>query len=279
MKCLIAAFGLVVAAALPATAQQLTLDIADGRVTLDATNVPARQILAEWARIGGTKVVGAEKITGAPLTLKLVDTPERQALDIILRNVAGFIAAPRRTATSGASVYDRILVMATSTSVTQAASANTRPGAPGLSNANAMDGTQRRVMAPPRPPGLPPSPADDSDRDDRADDTADTGTPQPVFTFPVPGQGGPAGANQPVFVPMQNGQFGTTQSGVPTITLQPGPNGPTIYNFVPNAPTTPAPATTPFGVVGAPTPGMIQLPPPTPGQPTLTPAPPRPPGR
>ena len=56
------------------------------------------------------QVVGADKITGAPLTLKLVDMPERQALDIILRNVAGFMAAPRTAAAApGASAYDRIL--------------------------------------------------------------------------------------------------------------------------------------------------------------------------
>ena len=46
-------------------------------------------------KIGGTKIVGAERITGAPLTLKLVDVPEAQALEIILRSVAGYMAAPR----------------------------------------------------------------------------------------------------------------------------------------------------------------------------------------
>src|SRR5262245_39842725 len=95
----------------PAYAQQnVKLEITNGRVNLDATSVPARQILAEWARVGGTKVVGAEKVTGMPLTLKLVNTPERQALDIILRNVAGYMAAPRSaSAAPGASGYDRIL--------------------------------------------------------------------------------------------------------------------------------------------------------------------------
>ena len=115
MKYLIMTLVIVLASAWPADAQQVNLTISNGRVTLDATNVPVRQILSEWSRVGDTKVVGAEKITGAPLTLKFVDMPERQALDIILRNVAGFIAAPRRAAGSGASSCDRILVMATST--------------------------------------------------------------------------------------------------------------------------------------------------------------------
>jgi len=272
MKRLITALGLVLLFALPANAQQMNLQIANGKVTLDATNVQARQILAEWSRIGGTKVVGAEKITGAPLTLKLVDMPERQALDIILRNVAGFIAAPR-TASNGASTYDRILVMATSTSPTptQATSTNGRPG---LNNAAQMNGTQRRPMPPPRPPNLPPSPSDDVVDDDQQVDNDEP--QQPVFTFPSP-NGAPGGVGQPVFVPMQNGQFGPQGAGgtpTPTITFQPGPNGPTIWNLAPNGAAAPAPPTTPFGAVGAPTPGMIQAPAPTPGQPTPTTRPP-----
>jgi hypothetical protein len=295
MKYLIAALGLVVAAALPANAQQVNLKISGGRVTLDATNVPARVILAEWARIGGTKIVGAEKITGAPLTLKLVDMPERQALDIILRNVAGFIAAPRRVADASASSYDRILIMATSTVAAPPAPAGNagRQGVPGM-NGNqgngAMNGLQRFVP-PPRPPNLAASPADGGDADDAADD-ADTGVTQPVFTFPAP-QGVPA-SGQPTFVPMQPAansqtQFGTfgqpTPGTTPTITLQPGANGPTIYNFTPNSPTSntsPQPSTTPFGATGASRPGVIQLPPqppPQPPYPTTTTIQTRPPGQ
>jgi hypothetical protein len=296
MKHLIAALGLVVAAAWPANAQQVNLKISDGRVSLDATNVPTRVILAEWARIGGTKIVGAEKIGGVPLTLKLVDMPERQALDIILRNVAGFIAAPRRVADANASSYDRILIMASSTVAPPAAPAANagRPGAgaPGMNGnqGNAMNGLQRFI--PPRPPNLPPSPAEDADADaDDPTDTADTGVTQPVFTFPSP-QGAPANG-QPTFVPMQPSggntqtQFGTfgqaTPGMAPTITLQPGANGPTIYNFTPNGqvnqpPAPPTTPTTPFGATGSPRPGIIQLPPPnTPGQPAAPVT--RPPGQ
>ena len=75
MKYFASTLAVVLGLALPAAAQQLNLEIKDGRVTLDATGVPARQILAEWARVGGTKVVGAEKIVGGPLTLKLSGMP------------------------------------------------------------------------------------------------------------------------------------------------------------------------------------------------------------
>ena len=285
MKVLIPALALVMAFALPAEAQ-LKLQINDGRVTLDAQNVPARQILAEWGRIGGTKIVGAEKITGTPLTLKLVDVPEKQALDILLRNVAGFMAAPRQMAAApGASAYDRILIMATTSA--PAPSANARVGN-AANGGNAMNGTQRRV--PMRPPNIPPAIADEPPEDDQPvmeDDQADTGVEQPVFTFPAPGNvQRPDGS--PVFVPMPNGNFNGQAPGnvtAPVITLQPGTNGPTIYNFVPMDGTQPpqAPATpqTGFGVIGAPTPGMIQVPPPqptTPGSPTTRPPSTRPPG-
>jgi hypothetical protein len=141
-----------------------------------------------------------------------------------------------------------------------------------------MNGTQRIVA--PRPPNLPPSLGDEpanADDQEIEDDQADTGTEQPVFTFPAPN---PAGGT-PVFMPMpNNGQTpGTTTA--PVITLQPGPNGPAIYNFVPTdaAPgTTPqSPTSTPtFGVIGSPTPGMIQVPPQQPASITRPPA--RPPG-
>jgi hypothetical protein len=280
MKSLCSAVAVILMSALPAQAQQLTLQINSGRVTLDAVNVPARQILAEWSRIGGTKVIGAEKITGTPLTLRFVDMPERQALDIILRNVAGFMAAPRQaSAVPGASAYDRILIMATSSVVPAQPAAGRNTPAPNFGAA--MNGTQRRLA--PRPPNLPPGVGDEPAQDDQGapDDPADNGVPeQPVFTFPPPQQQG--GANNPVFVPMPSTGFGTAAPGTaPVITLQPGANGPTIYNFVPTdqqgAPAQSQPTTTPFGVIGSPQPGMILTPPTQPAV-SQPPPPTRPPG-
>jgi hypothetical protein len=94
--------------------QQLKLQIQDGRVTLDAQNVPVRQILAEWARIGGAKVVNGEKVVGAPVTLQLQDVPERQALDTILRGVSGYMLAARPDGVNGVSLFDRIMILPTS---------------------------------------------------------------------------------------------------------------------------------------------------------------------
>jgi hypothetical protein len=256
MARLLVGFALIFALATPATAQQLTLHIVDGLVTLEATNVPVRQILNEWAKIGGTTVVGADKITGAPVTMKFAGVPERQALDTVLRNVAGFMAATRLpSATPGASVYDRILILP-SAPVSTGTNASARP-TPGMPNG--MAGTQRNVRVPPRPPNLPPQ-AEPDEPVIEEPDPADTGVPQqPVFSFPGP-QGQPGTPANPVFVPVPN-TGSTTQVGTPVITLTPNPNGqPTIYNFTPGQ-TAPPPATTPFGVVGSPTPGVIQQPP------------------
>jgi hypothetical protein len=97
-----------------ANAQQMKLEIRDGRVSLDAQNVPVRQILAEWARVGAATIVNGEKVVGAPVTLQISGASERQALDIILRGVAGYMLAPRQTGSAGASAFDRILILPTS---------------------------------------------------------------------------------------------------------------------------------------------------------------------
>jgi hypothetical protein len=105
-------------------AQQLTLHIQNGIVSLDAQNVPIRQILAEWARIGGARIVNGEKVTGGPVTLQLNGVSERQALDTILRGVSGYMLASRQPGSAGASAFDRILILPTSSAPRSTAPAN-----------------------------------------------------------------------------------------------------------------------------------------------------------
>lgn len=106
----------LVAAATPplAGAGEFELTIQQGRVTLVAQNVPIQDILAEWARIGQTKIVNGEKLTGPPLTLQLIDVPEAQALETLLRSASGYVVAPRATLIPGASRFDRIFILASS---------------------------------------------------------------------------------------------------------------------------------------------------------------------
>jgi len=100
---------------LPASAGDLVLSFKDGRVTLKATDVSLRQVLNEWARLGQTRIVGLEKLSGSPLTLELTDVPEKQALEVLLRTVAGYIAAPRAGVSAAAmSRFDRLMLLPTS---------------------------------------------------------------------------------------------------------------------------------------------------------------------
>jgi hypothetical protein len=214
------ALSVVIAAPAFAQPQPLKLSFENGRVSVDATSVPLRTILSEWGKIGGTKIVGAERISGAPLTVKLVNVTEAQALETILRSVAGYMAAPRSVTTTGPSMYDRILVMAT-TSTPPPANAAIRPSP---AQPNAFAGTQRFVPPRQRP--------EQPEQDEPAEQDENPPSP-PVFTFPQPGQNGvpqPATFNgAPPSVP-QPGQMITinptqTAPGQPTVPIgvaQPG---------------------------------------------------------
>jgi hypothetical protein len=79
-----------------ASARDLSLTIVDGRVTLVAQDVTVRQILAEWARIGQTKIVNGDKIFGPPLTLELRDVPEGKALETVFSRPAAHRRSRRR---------------------------------------------------------------------------------------------------------------------------------------------------------------------------------------
>jgi hypothetical protein len=107
-----------------AFAQQVSLTINNGRVTLKATNATVRQILDEWARVGGTKVVNAEKLAGQPVTLTLIDEPEGQALETVLRSSAGYMVSERANPAANGSRYERIMLMGRTTPVTTTAAAS-----------------------------------------------------------------------------------------------------------------------------------------------------------
>ena len=111
----------------PASAGELKLTMQNGRVTVMADNVPLQQILREWSRVGQAVVVNGEKLSGPNVTIQLVDVPEREALDVLLRSAAGYIAAPRAVPVATAAVFDRVTIMATSRAPAATASMNTPP--------------------------------------------------------------------------------------------------------------------------------------------------------
>jgi hypothetical protein len=121
------AAALALGVSVPASAGELKLTMQDGRVTIIADNVPLRQILLEWARVGQTQIVNGDKVMGPALTLQLVNASERDALDILLRSASGYIAAPRQVPVANAAFYDRVTIMATSRAPAATASNSAPP--------------------------------------------------------------------------------------------------------------------------------------------------------
>jgi hypothetical protein len=214
------------------------LSVRNGRVTIVATNATVRQILAEWARVGQTRIVNAERIPGGPINLQLNDVPEEQALDILLRSVSGYMAAPRPTVVGNLSRYDRILVMPTAA-----------PARQPLAAAAAPVFQQQSV----------PQPGEDNDQ-------VVTGNPNQPATSVIPP------ARGPVFTTFQTAPAASTPGVVQpptapagTATFVPAPNGGQPEAPAPS-PNATAPSSAP-AVVGAPRPGMVIAPPaPQPGQ-------------
>jgi len=106
---------LALGCAASADAQSVRVQFNNGLVSVSAQNAQVRQILAEWAKLGGTTFVNAERVAGAPVTLQLDNVSERHALDVLLRGVPGYMVAARPDGLVGASAFDRILIVPTST--------------------------------------------------------------------------------------------------------------------------------------------------------------------
>ena len=102
---------LLAVASLSAQAQTVKVEFLMGKVNLVAQDASLRAILNEWSRVGGTRLVNPERLTGGPVTLELVGVPERQALDILLRDVGGYILGPRAALVAGVSSFDRLVVV------------------------------------------------------------------------------------------------------------------------------------------------------------------------
>jgi len=177
---LLSVCSLVLVLALPgfASAGDVRLAIHDGRVVLSARDATLRQILLEWERVGGTRIVNRDRVPGTLLTLELVDVPERQALETLLRSTAGYVAAMRLDPASGASQYSRIILMPGAAAFAPAgaapAMAATGPSGSGMGGGQAgRPQVQRRVM----PDGRVVTIMDDLQQPGDPDDTEDNPPP------------------------------------------------------------------------------------------------------
>jgi hypothetical protein len=224
--------GLVLLAPAATFAQSVSVHFDGGYVTVSARNAPVREILGEWARQGKTKVVNAEKIPGGLVTIELNRVPEKQALEVLLRSAAGYMAAPRSAGTVGPSAYDRILIMAT-----------TSPAGPPI----AGGGMGPRAMPAPPPAFVPPGqpPITIEDQDDEAPPVT-LGGPGAIVS--EPGDEGEDLIQPPFPGPPQ----GVGPDGQP---VQGDPNAPPAP-----PPVVPGPTPLPQGVITQPMPGQIPVP-------------------
>jgi len=238
-----------------AAAGGLTLSIHDGLVSIDAQDVTVRQILTEWARVGKTRIVNGERITGAPITLKFEAVPEKQALDIILRTIPGYMAMPRAALVADASLYDSILIMPTTTVVAASRPQQPTAGFPGMQPgmfgaASGANVTQLRPAPAPMIPGaLPEAPNSTEPLDDPAIANAAA-----AGLVAVPAPPAPAAISAP-------------------LTMPGGPNQPQPARPAPGvgAPTNPWNAP-----VGTPQPSLAPPQPPAPAPPAARVRPPQP---
>jgi hypothetical protein len=225
MKFLSTSIALLGLALLSTTAfADVKVTIDNGRVSIVAKDATVRQILTEWARVGQTKVVNVERIPGGPQTIELTNVSETEALQLLLRSVSGYIAAPRTTpAGAHASQFDRIVVMPTTAS----------PRAPVSAAAAPPPSAMPQAMPPPQP----------------ADDDVDDERPQAPVAVPP---GAPRG---PIFNQFPQPQVVNPQQGQPTQQpfMPPQPVPP--QNAQPPVQQPSAQPTAPFGGVAVP--GMV----------------------
>src|SRR5262245_19905248 len=228
------AFALTLALTAWPAAAEIQLTINGGRVSLSAQNATVSQILAEWAKVGQTKIVNGERVPGGPVTLQLTDVSEAEALEVLLRPLSGYMAAPRAVEVANLSRFDRIVVMPTPAPPPTAA--RTAPPSPVFPQAG-----QPTFATAPQPM-----------EDEQEGVAVPNGNRGPVFnTFPQPQV-----VNPPVAMPSATPGF-VVQPQVPT---QPQPQVP---NAQP-APVYPGMPTAPSGGVAVP--GMIVPAPQQPGQ-------------
>ena len=239
-KSAVLAIGAALVGCATVASADVRLTMRGGRVTLVAKDATIRQILTEWARVGQTKIVNVERVPGGPVTLELTDVPEQQALDVLLRAISGYVAAPRAGATVNASVFDRIIVMPTSV-------APSSPASPAPASFAQPTISQR-----------PPMPEDDQG-DDRPPTVVPGPNRGPVFVVPPPpATNFPQSPLQPPGVvpnPAQQPPQFFLQGGAPA-----GFPPPVSYPGQPTA-ATPAGVAVPGMVVPAPAPPPGQLPP------------------
>lgn len=153
------------------TAGDVRVTFANGRVTVIATDATLAEILQEWARVGGSRFVNAEKIPSVErLTLRLENELEMHAIEVLLRSTAGYVVAPRLAAAGGSSLGN-IVIQAT-----------TRAGSFAQAPRPAMPSSPSEEVAAPQLMAGPPRPDDDGPTRQQMPPPAPVPVPQPQQT-------------------------------------------------------------------------------------------------
>jgi hypothetical protein len=85
---------------------EVRVSMRNSHVSVVAKDATLRQILAEWARAGQTRIVNGEQVAGGPISIELTDMPRTPGAGHLLRSVGGYLAArvPRRCRTPRSSI-------------------------------------------------------------------------------------------------------------------------------------------------------------------------------
>ncbi len=205
--------GAPMAAQAQAQTRKLDVSFNNGNVTIVAENVTLREIMAEWGRKGGSRIVNADKLGGPAIAyLEFKDEPEVIVLRSLLRDVPGYGAAPRIAPSATASSVEAVFILASRSVPVSVASATPSAAQPIQNN----QPPEPQFQGPPQPEPrvIPGSP--------------DAELP-PVR--PVPGElppstpGGTPPTNNPTLKP---GPGGTVTSTIPGVVIPgaPAPTGP-----------------------------------------------------
>ncbi|GMV21380.1 MAG: hypothetical protein AMXMBFR57_13290 [Acidimicrobiia bacterium] len=123
--------------------RQLEVTFNDGKVSIVAQNVTVRDILMEWGRKGGSRMINVEKLGGAIIPIiEFHDEPEAKVLRSLLRDVPGYGAAPRVAPAPTASSFAAVFVLPTRTVAVSGVSA-------------ASPGPVQQVQQAPQPQAVP----------------------------------------------------------------------------------------------------------------------------
>ena len=218
VKCLLFALGVALHPSLAAAqASHVSLAFTEAGVTLEARNATLPEILNEWSRLGGARILNLEAIDSRPMTLSLNGVPEHQALDILLRDIGGYILSARADNVRTLSLFGALVVVPARTVRTSA----TPPG-------DALESVESQPVGTER---LRP----------RVFQRFSEDSPTPESGGATEVASGPASAPSPA-------SQGRAASVAPTETRPRTPAG---------GQSRAADATRPFGPVGAATPGVI----------------------